>query len=196
MTRQAVAACLSAGLLLAGCKTTVDGPAPPGPNTGTGTGTGTSGNKSSVTATVGGAADFAASGFNDVDGLHYTDADPTVAPARLIVRSRMSGRDITFVLVKFTGPGTYTLKADPNATIGTGQASYSENGLNGPFYYSQYLTPAGTVVGQVVVSSFDKAAKRVQGTFSFSGVVTSGSAKGQTKQVSNGKFDVYDVAFY
>jgi len=60
-----------AALLLAGCPRTVDGPAPPAAGFGPG------GNTSALTATVSGAATFVPSGLNGINGLYYTNSDPT-----------------------------------------------------------------------------------------------------------------------
>ena len=56
---------------------------------------------------------------------------------------------------------------------------------------------AGTTVGQVVVTSYDAAAKRIQGTFSFTGSTLPPSGQAATtKQLTNGTFDIRDVILF
>ncbi|MDO7877212.1 DUF6252 family protein [Hymenobacter sp. ASUV-10] len=181
--------CLSV-LFLVGCgKKDSDSPTPDPNPTG----------NSFIKATVAGSPAFDATGdIGVVNGTRLSSSDPEDAPARLVLRGTMSqGSIIIITLIKFNGAGTYLLKADYDATIGTSLASYSENGLGGPFYYSQYMPNAGTTVGQVVVTSYDAAAKRIQGTFSFTGSTLPPSGQtATTKQLTNGTFDVHDLIFF
>jgi hypothetical protein len=178
-----------ASLLVAGCSKKDSDSATPDPST----------TNSEMKATVAGSPAFTAVGdISVVNGVRINSTDPEDAPARLVLRGIMDGgnTNIILTLIKFTGAGTYIVKADPDATIGTSLATYSENHLNGPFYYSQYMAPAGTTVGQVVVTSFDAATKHIQGTFSFTGSTPPSSGTPHTKQVTNGTFSVYDIGLY
>lgn len=183
------AICLSA-LLLAGCgKKDSDSPTPtPDPS-----------GSSFIKATVAGSPAFNATGdVLIVNGTRISSSDPEDAPARLVLRGTMDqSRNITLTLIKFKGVGVYPLIADYDATIGTSLAGYSENGLSGPFYHSQYMPNAGTNVGQVQVTSYDATAKRVQGTFYFTGSTLPPSGQtATTKQVTNGTFDVRSIALF
>jgi hypothetical protein len=177
-------------LLLAGCGKKDSDSATPDPNP-----TG----DSFIRATVAGSPGFDATGdIGVVNGTRISSSDPEDAPARLVLRGTMDqSRNITLTLIKFNGAGTYPLIADYDATIGTSLAGYSENGLNGPFYHSQYMPNAGTKVGQVVVTSYDATAKRIQGTFSFTGSTLPPSGQAATtKQLTNGTFDIRDVILF
>lgn len=182
------ALCLSA-LLLAGCgKKDSDSATPtPDPN-----------DTSFIKATVAGISAFDATGDIAVaNGAHLKSTDPEDAPARLVLRGTIDNRNVTLTLIRFTGVGTYTFKADYDATIGTSLASYSENGLSGPFYYSQYMPNAGTTVGQAVVTSYDVAAKRIQGTFSFTGsTLPRNGQAASTQQLTNGSFDIRNLGYF
>ena len=184
------AAALLATLLAGACSEKTENPTPTAPAAA----------DSFIKAAPAGSPAFAATGdVAAVNGTRVSSTDPADAPARLVLRGTMpgNGHNITLTLVKFTGVGTYPVKADPDATLSTSLASYSENGLTGPFYYSQFMTPPGTTVGQVVVTSYDAAAKRIQGTFSFTGTTrASGGTPAVTKQVTDGTFDIRDVALF
>ena len=153
---------------------------------------------SEIKATVADSPAFAAVGdVQVVNGVRIASTDPADAPARLVLRGTVSTNNITLTLIKFNGVGTYQLKADPNAAIGTSIASYSENGSTGPYFYTQYMANPGATVGQVVVTSYDASAKRVRGTFSFTGsTLARNGVAATTKQVTNGTFDVYGVALF
>jgi hypothetical protein len=176
-------------ILLAGCgKKDDDNPTPNTPGGPAAT--------SQVKATVGAAA-FAATAPNEVSCTRVTSTDPEDAPARLVLRTNTSNANISLVLVKFTGTGTYQFKADANAVNNGSLASYSENGSSGPFFYTQFM-PGNGVVGQATVTSWDAAAKRLQGTFTFTamGTQANGTSTGVTKQVTNGTFDVVGVLLF
>ena len=179
-----------ASLLLAGCGKKDSDSATPGPNPP---------GDSFIRATVAGSPAFDATGdIGVVNGTRLTSSDPEDAPARLVLRGTMNQSSIIIItLIKFNGAGTYPLKADYDATIGTSIASYFDGGLSGPHYFSQYMPNAGTTVGQVVVTSYDAAAKRIQGTFSFTGsTLPPNGQTATTKQLTNGTFDIRDVILY
>ncbi|GAA4347428.1 hypothetical protein GCM10023185_02540 [Hymenobacter saemangeumensis] len=140
-----------------------------------------------LSATVG-SSPFQASGTSDVDGTRVAVMSPDEGPARLVLRGRSGNNDITLSLVRFTGTGTYTvLPAGPNV------ASYSEGTSSATSYNSQFM-PGTAAVGQVVVTSWDPATRRIQGSFSFSGRprISSGSY-GPVQQVTAGSFTVSNV---
>ncbi len=191
MKRCLTATALLVILLTGGCSKKTENPTP-APAAAT---------DSFIKATPAGSPAFAAVGdVANVQGVRIASTDPADAPARLVLRGtvKTNSNNITLTILKFTGAGTYVVKADPAGTLNTSLAGYSENGLNGPFYHSQYMTPQGTPVGQVVVTSWDVAAKRIQGTFNFTAAGDSGNgaAAAPTKQVTGGTFDVRDVALY
>lgn len=175
---------LFAGLLaLAACGSSEPdpqpAPAPPAPAAG-----------SELKATVG-STPFAATGSNDIDGTRVSTSLPDESPARLVLRGRSGGNDVTLSIAKFTGAATYAvLPAGPSV------ASYTQGGSSGVSYNSQHM-PGTAAVGEIVVTSWDPAAKRVKGTFTFSGRVRHpGGTFGATQVVTAGSFEVANVGLF
>jgi len=165
-----------------GCSKSSSDPQPANPSGGT--------DDNEISATVG-TATFRALGTNDVDGTRVSTTTAGEAPARLVLRGRSNGNDITLSIGQFTGAATYqVLPSGPSV------ASYSEAVPGGPSYNSQHM-PGTASVGQIVITSWDPATKRIQGTFSFSGRVrNTGGTYGATQQVTGGKIDVRNVFLY
>lgn len=145
---------------------------------------------SEIKATVG-SSTFAASGTNNVDGTRVTTSTAGESPSRLVLRGRAGTYDIALAIAQFTGAATY-----PVLPQGLTIASYSESSATGVSYNSQNM-PGTAAVGQIVVTSWDAAAKRAQGTFTFSGRVrNTGGTYGATQQVTAGTFDVRDIGLF
>ena len=82
------------------------------------------------------------------------------------------------------------LKSDYNGTLATNNTGSYSDGTS--VYRSVYMPGSGVAQGQVVVTSYDETARRVQGTFSFTGsdVNPQNLPASHTRQLTNGAFDV------
>lgn len=182
MKTTAISLLAAAVFSFSGCSKSSSDPQPAQPNP--------TGYISEIKATVG-SSSFSATTINNVAGTHATLTTPGEAPARLILRGNVGNNRIILTVSQFTGAGTYTLVPQ-----GPSLATYYENFPSDPIYSTQHM-PGTAAVGQVVVSTWNPAAKRAKGTFSFSGRVrNAGGTFGATQAVTAGTFDVYDILIF
>ena len=154
---------------------------------------------SSMAATISSEPDYLVENVPAGRAILSSDADTTTSPGRLSLSSQSGSAYLGFMVCKFQGVGTYIIRANPALTKFVSNAYYERASNSGDRkYITQYLLPVGSVVGQVVVSSFDRASHHVQGTFSFTGTLLNqqGQPTGTPIQVSNGRFDIYNLTVW
>jgi len=173
-------------LLLAGCSKNSDDPTPVSPD-----GSGASVLSANVTG-------YPAVGYTSPTGALNTPvsasrvptSDPNYGPYMLRIRTGDNSQGVALTLAKFNGTGTYVLKSDYSGTLATNNTGTYADGSS--VYRSAYMPGNGVPQGQVVITNYDEATRRVKGTFTFTGsdVNPQNLPANHTRQLTDGTFDI------